>query len=246
MLKSTSFSRLKEFRECPLKAKLKFLDKIPDPRPDPPPGQEHPMDRGSRIHDLAERYVRGEIEAGMPKELQKFQVQLDALKELYPQGRVEVELPLAMDVNWHRSDPKDFANTRYRMIADVVVQIQDTELLIVDHKTGRKDGNEVVHTQQGMDYIAAMAMNYTDVQKFNFEVWYLDKGEVLPTISFTRNELGTVIAEFISAHTQLLECRFFPPTPSYQACLWCPFKKGTVGRGKSAYAGTGHCTRNCN
>lgn len=246
MLKSTSFSRLKEFRECPLKAKLKFVDKIPDPRPDPPPGQEHPMDRGSRIHEMAENYVKGTLGDELPRELERFKAQLNILRLLYPEGKVDVELQLALDKNWARSDPRDFENTKYRMIADVVLYADTAEIVVIDHKTGRKDGNEVVHTQQGMDYLSAMAIANVEIQKFNFEVWYLDKGEVLPTISFTRDELNVHIRDFMEEHTKLLECRFFPPTPSFQACLWCPFKKGTVGRGKAAYAGTGHCTRNCN
>lgn len=241
--KSTSFSRMKEYRECPLKAKLKFLDKVPDPRPDPPEGQEHPFDRGSRIHDMAEKLVQQGFDETVPKELEKFKTRFKTLCDMYKEGKVRTEMPIAFDENWQQSDPRDFENTRYRMIADVFAELDDGHVLVIDHKTGRKDGNEPVHMQQGIEYLCAVHLSHPSIQKFTFEVWYLDKGEVL-TSTFTRNELAAHLKSFIESHEALWNAHLFPPTPSRQACLFCPFKKGTVGRGKNAYAGTGHCDKN--
>jgi len=245
-IRATSFSRLKEYRECPLKAKLKFVLKVEDPRPPLPEGQEHPLDRGSRIHELAENVVRYGCDGPFPKELEKFQPRLERLRELYVDGRAYTEMPIAMDENWKQSDPRDFENTVYRMIADMVVVVEPAHYLIIDYKTGRKDGNEVVHTQQGIEYLSAFALTHPDIQRFQFEAWYLDKGEILPTITFSRHELSTHIKSFMESHKEMRDARYFPPTPSMQACLFCPFKKGDVGRGKNSYAGTGHCDRNAN
>jgi len=244
MFKSTSFSRIKEFRECPLKAKLKFLDKVEDPRPELPEGKEHPMDRGSRIHELAERLViSGEIEQ-IPEELKRFENRFETLCELYNQGVCQTEMPVAFNEQWQQSDPKDFQNTRYRMIADVFIDL-DGHIVVIDHKTGRKEGNEPIHMQQGIEYLCAVYMIYPSAQKFTFEVWYLDKGDVL-TATFTRAEIADHVASFKKRHEKLWKTTLFPPTPSLQACLFCPFKKGTVGRGKNAYPGTGHCDKNVN
>ena len=43
-------------------------------------------ERGSRIHGLAEQYVKGEL-GEMPKELQKFASQFEELKELFDQAQ---------------------------------------------------------------------------------------------------------------------------------------------------------------
>lgn len=243
-MKSTSFSRWKEYAECPLKARLKFLEKVPDPRPDPPPGKEHPFDRGSRIHELAETIVKQGFDT-IPEELNKFETRFNFLHDLYKLGNVNTEMPVAFDGNWQQSDPRDFSNTKYRMIADVFCDLGDNHLLVIDHKTGRKDGNEPIHMQQGIEYLCAMYMIYPSAQKFTFEVWYLDKGDVL-TATFTRNELASSIEGFKERHERLWQTTTFPPTPSQQACRFCPFKKGSVGFGKNAYAGTGHCDRNVN
>lgn len=241
---STSFSRMNEFRECPLKAKLKFLDKVPDPRPELPEGQEHPFERGSRIHDAAERCVVDNYDH-LPEELKKFEDRFRVLQKLYKEGRCETERAFAMDKYWRQSDPKDFENTRYRMIADVLVHLSDDHILIIDHKTGRKDGNEIKHLNQGIEYVCVVSMLYPDAKKFTFEVWYIDKGEVL-SVEFDRHDLANHISEFVKAHSELWEREVFPPTPSSQACLFCPYKKGTVGRGKNAYAGAGICDKNMN
>jgi hypothetical protein len=246
MINAVSFSRRKEFRECLLKGKLKFVDKIPDPRPPLPEGKEHPMDRGKRVHELAEQVVRdGWEEGGLPEELEKFEPRLELVRELYLVGKADLEVPIAMDRNWDRSDPRDFQNTVYRMVADVMMEHED-QCIVIDYKTGRKDGNEVTHTQQGMDYLAAVYMTHPDFQRFSFEAWYLDAGDILPTVSFTRAEMQAVVRDFKKAYEDLLAAQFFPPSPSMSACLYCPYKKGTVGRGRFAYAGTGHCDKNVN
>lgn len=243
--KSTSFSRVKEFRECPLKAKLKFLDKVESPRPSLPEGQEHPMDRGSRIHELAEKLVQQGFDENVPAELEKFRGRFETLVHMYREGKVHTEKSFAFDENWKQSDYRDFENTKYRMIADIFAEIEPGHMLVIDHKTGRKDGNEPVHMQQGIEYLCCCFILYPNASKFTFEVWYLDKGDVL-TVTFTRNELTPHVPKFMRRHEELWENTLFPPTPSQNACLFCDFKKGTVGRGKNAYPGTGHCTRNVN
>ena len=63
MIKAWSFSRLSIFEQCKLRTKLAYIDRIPEPpRPLPPGKTEHANDRGTRIHDAAERFVRGGAE----------------------------------------------------------------------------------------------------------------------------------------------------------------------------------------
>ena len=56
-IKAWSYSRLADFEQCKLRAKLKYIDRIPEPaRPLPPGKTEHANDRGTRIHDAGERF----------------------------------------------------------------------------------------------------------------------------------------------------------------------------------------------
>src|SRR5690606_8448838 len=62
-IKSWSYSRLTGLEQCALRAKLAYIDRIPEPeRPLPPGKTEHANDRGTRIHLAAELFVRGEAE----------------------------------------------------------------------------------------------------------------------------------------------------------------------------------------
>jgi len=74
-IKTVSFSRLTDFEKCKHLAKLKYVDRIPEPaRPLPAGKTEHANDRGTRIHEAAEHYVRGGIE--LVKELASFREDL--------------------------------------------------------------------------------------------------------------------------------------------------------------------------
>ncbi len=59
--KSWSFSKLQDFTRCKLAFKIKHLDKVPEPERVLPKGKtEFANDRGSRVHDNIETYIRGD------------------------------------------------------------------------------------------------------------------------------------------------------------------------------------------
>lgn len=130
---STSFSRVQDYEKCPLQFKYKHLDKIPDPAPELPEGQEHAKDRGTRIHKLAEDFV-GSDDHEVPEELKWHSKRFLTLQKLHKKGIVDLELQVAFDRDWKLSAGNDFENTVYRMVADVVVWPSSTKVIIVDHK----------------------------------------------------------------------------------------------------------------
>src|SRR5690348_7082441 len=99
VLKTASYSRLVVFEQCKLRAKLAYIDKIPEPpRPLPPGKTEHANDRGTRIHEAAELYVRGGVE--LVPELDSFRTEFGVLRALYAAGKVSVEGEWAVDRDW--------------------------------------------------------------------------------------------------------------------------------------------------
>jgi len=96
-----SFSKLDDFEKCKAKAKFKHIDRIPEPeRPLPPGKTEHANDRGTRVHDNAEQYVRGDIDELCPEAEKHFGPQLDLLRVLYAEGSVSLEGEWAMNRDW--------------------------------------------------------------------------------------------------------------------------------------------------
>ncbi|RLC99086.1 MAG: hypothetical protein DRI46_10100 [Chloroflexi bacterium] len=132
-----SFSRLKIYKTCPYQAKLKYVDrKLEAPRPPPVKGKEHANERGSRMHDNAERYING-LEDRLCKENRQFEDWLFCLRIMKSQhpARVEAEQMWLFDIDWEPlEDPKD-PKIWLRIIADLQIWNHDhTQLMLVDFK----------------------------------------------------------------------------------------------------------------
>jgi hypothetical protein len=101
MITSWSHSKSGDFDKCKLMLKLKHVDRIPEPeRPLPPGKTEHANDRGTRIHDNAEGYVRGDHDELSPEAQKYFGPQIDFLRVLYAEGMVSLEGEWGMNKDW--------------------------------------------------------------------------------------------------------------------------------------------------
>lgn len=241
--KSSSFSRAELFDKCPLQFKYKHIDKIPDPRPDDP-DKEHPLDRGTRIHTEAEHYVQGL--GPLTDDLVPFRERFEKLRLLYKKGIVTLEEEIAFDRNWNRCDWFS-PDAIYRMKADAVIQPNPENMIIIDYKTGKLDGNQIKHSQQCMEYAVSHGIIFPEVQVFTTQLWYLDQPmyDENPTIkTYTRERVLQRSADMRKRHQKVIDAVVFPAHPSRHACLFCPYKAGNVGTKKNSYAGTGHCRRN--
>lgn len=223
-----SFSRIQDFEQCKRRAKLKYLDKIPEPeRPLPPGKTEHANDRGTRIHDAGERFARGGIE--LIPELQKFKPEFERLKALYATGNVSLEGEWAMDRSW---EPVAWASSDawLRLKLDALVFLSPTEAVAIDYKTGKRFGNEVKHNEQLQLYQLVTFLRYPKLETIHVELWYLDVDELV-TVTYTRNQGLRFRRSFESRGNAMTTCTEFPPNPNIFSCRWCPYK------------GTEHCDK---
>lgn len=223
-----SFSRIQDFEQCKRRAKLKYLDKIPEPeRPLPPGKTEHANDRGTRIHDAGERFARGGIE--LIPELQKFRPEFERLKALYAAGKVSLEGEWAMDRSW---EPVAWASSDawLRLKLDALVFLSPTEAVAIDYKTGKRFGNEVKHNEQLQLYQLVTFLRYPKLETIHVELWYLDVDELV-TVTYTRNQGLRFRRSFENRGDAMTTCTEFPPNPNIFSCKWCPYK------------GTEHCDK---
>lgn len=228
MIKTWSYSRLSTFEQCPFRAKLQYVDRIPEPpRPLPAGKTEHANDRGTRVHTAAELYVTKDVE--LIPELVGFKPELDQMKALYKQGKVSIEGEWAYDQNWlPTSWSSDTAWCRMKL--DSMVHMSDKHAAVIDHKTGRKSGNEVKHAEQGQVYQLGAFMRFPKLEKVTVEFWYLDQDDITRT-EFTR-EQGMKYLKTINARAlNMTTANFFPAKPNVFNCRWCPYGP----------KGTGHC-----
>lgn len=218
-----SFSALKTFEECPYRIYLSKVEKHKET-------SSEAAERGTMLHDLAEDYIRGKVGDEVPSELRKLEMQYHALYEAYQQQPDQFEL----EENWGFTDRWETTgffddDVWCRMKLDVFRK-HDTSAHIVDHKSGRKFGNELKHSDQGLQYAVGAFMRYPELEYVQVEFYYFDKGEVLPK-NYTRERAMMFlprIEQRAFALTNATEEELTRPKPSKNNCRFCPHAQSGV------------------
>jgi CRISPR/Cas system-associated exonuclease Cas4 (RecB family) len=225
-IKSTSFSRLQVFETCKFRAKLQYLDRIPDPQP------KTAADRGTAIHQMGEDFVRGII-TDLPRELNNYADEFYKLRELFlaQPHAIILEDEWGFDTEWNIAP---YEGAWLRMKLDACVFLTPYEVAVIDYKTGRKFGNEIKHGDQCLNYAAAVAARYPEVEIIHTELWYLDKNEITKN-TYLRAKAAASIARYDKRHKALTNATRFPPNPNIHSCKWCPYKPEPAGTGNCEY-----------
>ncbi len=220
-LPTWSYSRLEVFEKCAYQAYLKYIAKKEEGHDEK---RDAALKKGRDTHDDAEKYVRGELDK-LPKGLQKFADKFVNARAAFATRPDDVE----MEEDWGFT--KDWTTTGWwdddvwlRVKLDYLEWLdpEKTAVWIKDYKTGRKDGNEVKHSQQMQLYVVATFMRYPDVQVVKATFEYLDHGKVT-TRTYSRKQAMGFMANFDRRGKALTEATKFTPKPSRIACRWCPF-----------------------
>lgn len=218
---SVSYTRMSDFEKCRYLAKLKYIDRIPEPeRPLPKGKTEHAHVRGSRIHDGAELFVRGGVE--LLPELENFREDYEELRDLYEQKLVELEGEWAVNTEW---EPVawDSANAWCRMKLDAFVRTSDDSARVIDYKTGRRQGNEIKHTEQGQIYQLSTFLRHPELNNIQVEFWYTDLGEK-DIKTYTRVQGTAYFDKYMKRLSAVTTSENFDPNPNAFSCKWCPYK----------------------
>lgn len=227
-IRSWSHSRLADFEQCNFKAYLKYDQRIPEPeRPLPPGKTEHANDRGTRVHEAAEQYVRGT--ALLIPELNHFAHEFEALRTLYSEGRVSLEGEWGMNQDW---EPCDWRQAWLRLKLDSLVHVSRTEAIVIDYKTGKKFGNEIKHAEQIQLYTLSTFLRYPELETVTTELWYTDQDD-LTSITYRRDQGLRFRENFTRRATKMTTAEEFRPNPNIFSCKYCPYGPW----------GTGHCEK---
>lgn len=231
-IKAWSHSRIVIFEQCKRRAELAFIQRIPEPDRPLKPGQtEHANDRGTRLHEAAEKYVKGGVE--LVTELEKFAPEFVRLKELHAQGKASLEGEWAYDKNW-QSVAWMSSDVWCRIKCDTVVFVSGDHAIVIDYKSGKRFGNEVKHNEQMQLYQLGTFLRYPKIKKVTVELWYLDLDEI-HSMEYRRDQGLRYADSFARRGTAMTTCEDFVPNPNAYSCRWCPYKPTERG-------GTGHCS----
>ena len=215
LVQTWSYSTLKNFEDCQHKVYLNKIVKVAS--------EQHPAAlRGTEIHDLAEQYIKGELNT-LPKELNKFDKDFLTLQERYSEGTATAEEPWGFDINWV---PVDWMHPEVwcRMKLDAFVQESETSAVVIDFKTGRKEGNEISHISQAQVYAIGALMRDPELEFIKIRFFYLDKGGELQK-EYTREYALRLLPRWIQRAIALTSATDFLPMPSTFKCRFCNYNK---------------------
>lgn len=211
-----AFTTITDFEMCPYKVYKAKVEKVKVDNSD-----NAALNRGIKVHDDAEKFVRGEID--LPAELKKFEKKFLDLRELFSAGMVELEENWGVKQDWSPCSWRD-KDLWGRIKLDAFVMETPTSGWCIDYKTGRKFGNELKHGLQGMFYTIAAFERYPELQTVQTDFWYVDKGEELNKL-YTRAEAEVLKTRVEKRALALTTCTSWPPRPSQHNCKWCDYKK---------------------
>jgi len=224
---SWSFSRLADFARCKLAFKIKHIDRVPEPeRPLPKGKTEHGNDRGTRVHDNIEGFIRGEHNDLCPEAEKHYGAFIDLLRVMYADEMVELEGEWAFDKDWA---PTNWQTGWLRLKLDVLIHLSTTQAYVIDWKTGRHFGNEVTHGNQLNLYAMCTFLRYPQLEEIWVADYYIDHGHETER-HFTREQALKYMRTFDKQGKAITDCVSFPPNPNRFSCQWCPWGE------------TGHCT----
>jgi hypothetical protein len=231
---SWSFSRYSDYKQCPLKCKLKHIDKFAEPR-------GAALLRGEAIHSLAEKYIRGMI-SRMPAELKLFANMFKELKAKFKKqpAMMVVEDNWAFTKNWDETQWDNWAECWVRLKLDCATHEDDVTLRIRDWKTGkfRIEQNEEYVEQLELYALAALLIG-EHIERVIPELVYLDQGVVYPEVGseliFTRADIPRLKKLWVKRTKPMLSDTIFSPRANSN-CRWCWF-----GQSKKSDGGPGLC-----
>lgn len=224
-----SFSKLNTYESCAFRFKLQYIDKIPEP----PRAPDNPMERGNRIHNNLEKFVKGEdggdLADNEAKRISDFRPALQHLKTLYDDGMAHAEDNWFLNDSWQPCERKDV--WLWSKLDFAVIDEAEGHAIAGDYKSGKSMYKAIEHVQQLQLYAAVTAIKYPDLEKFTAELWYLDEGHVKSS-TYTREEALKFINRFDARAQRIYNDRFFRPNPNKITCAYCPY---------GPKRGNGHC-----
>ena len=219
-----SYSRLRDYCECPFKAKLKYLDKISEP-PNPA------MQRGLDIHKLAEDYIKGSI-ARLPKELKNFEALFKQLKAQFKKKvhGMTIEETWAFTKDWGLTVWNDWAGCALRIKVDAAYYQDDGVFIVTDWKTGKNDIRFKETYEEQIELFALGALLVRDVKIVRPQLAYLDTGEIFSEVEFTPKDVPALKKKWEKKSKPMLNDVRFAPRAN-DRCCWCFYRKNNKAAG---------------
>ena len=225
-LTSWSFSRYSDYRQCPLKTKLKHIDHLKEPA-------NLAMERGADIHKKAEFYLKGVI-ARMPVELKLFSQLAKTMRIIFEkQNGILVEETWAFTKSWEKTRWDDWTNCWLRIKLDCAYFVTPNHLNIYDWKTGKfRIDSATEYLEQLELYALGALLLYPNVTQVTPQLIYLDSGQRYPenSLTFFQEDVENLKKQWVKRTRAMLTDVRFAPRPN-RFCGWCHYRASNKANG---------------
>lgn len=227
-----SFTRWKDYDDCPAYAAWKHIDKVPEG----PKSQA--MERGAMIADNEEQYVKGQTAKLLP-ELAFFRDEFAGLRKAWPKegGKtLFVEEMWNFRADWSLTVFNDWDNVRVRVKTDLARLSPDgAAIKVIDFKTGKMRPQQVGDYLLQLDlYEAGAVSKFPDVEEVQTQLVFTDLGvghpDEGPRVS-TRAQALEKRREWEARAAPMLADRTFAPKPGPKCTAFsgCPYAASKGG-----------------
>ena len=206
-----SYSSLKLFKQCPAAYGYSYIQKLPSE-------STGPMDRGTRLHKLAEDYMRAS-DTPCPYDIRKIGLTIYQLRQ---KGAVPEQTWL-VDKDWEPTD--DESQARLKAIIDVHIPPTGNVLYLHDYKSGREYAE---HADQLELYSLIGLRRYPDVVRAEASAIYIDSGHEGPARSILRESFPHYVRRWTELMDRVDDESGFAPTAGGH-CGRCPYSSNAGG-----------------
>lgn len=234
---SWSFSRYTDYARCPGAFKLKHIDRLKEPG-------NTAMERGTAIHTLAEKYVRGELKK-LPVELRMFEDEFSKLRRLYKAKKfpMVVEDDWAFTRKWTETEWNNWADCWVRIKLDLAYYVDGLNMKVVDYKTGKMNDYRSAEYMEQLELYALAALLMSSIEDVTVwpEIMYLDHGAKYTgggaePVRYTRADIPRLTKLWEKRVAPMFNDTRYAFTPN-SGCKWCYFGQS----GKVTKNGPGLC-----
>lgn len=216
-----SFSSLMTYESCAYRFALARIHRLPE-KPRPP---DNPLERGNRIHDHLEKFVKSETDslAGIEaKKISEFEDALVHARELYRVDMATAEQDWIFNRDWDQVDRKDPEKFLWAKLDMSVTDEAQSLVISIDYKSGKSQYKMIEHVQQLQLYTAISALKYPWADFHRAELWYVDEGWV-KAAETPRDRALSFVGRFEKRANKIYEDRLFKPNPTVDTCRYCPY-----------------------
>lgn len=234
-IKFWSFSSAQNYDKCPQILNHRYMLKTPKDERD-----NSAAERGTAMHKELEEYL--DAQSGNRSDSNKssssvsstfsrppidpaqfaYEGLIGDVLELCKQHPFTQEEMLYFDRDWN--PVTEFKDAWLMGAMDVFIRVSETECIIVDWKSGKKDGNEIKHQHQGQLYALCAWKRNPKLEKIKVIFMYLDHGTKTEA-TWKAGHMPRFFKQWDAKGKEITSCTSFKAKPNKWSCRFCDYQQ---------------------